>query len=228
MAIFKCQIADGMTLSRTKMSYLLADGLGPVYRGEMIQDLKKSGHFTLHYDETTQAQVKKQMDMHIRYWSTTHNEVWCRFYKALFFGHAEGVKVANAIFSSLKEDKIGMNKLVTLGSDGPNVNKTIWRELQSKIRGLEPNFRNFVDVGTCNIHVMHNGFAKGLEKYGQEMEQLIVDLFSLFKYSAARREDYKELQLNLDIEIQMFMQYSSVRWLSLGPCVSRVLSQCNH
>ena len=72
----------------------------------MIKDLKISGSFTLHYDETTQVQVKKQMDLHIRYWSETHNEVWCRFYKSLFFGHAEGVRVATAILEALKEDDI--------------------------------------------------------------------------------------------------------------------------
>ena len=72
---------------------------------------------------------------------------------------------------------------------------------------------------------MHNGFSKGLEKYGHEIEQFSVDLFSLFKYSSARREDYKNLQLSLDLELQMFQKHTSVRWLSLGPCVSRILTQ---
>ena len=95
-------------------------------------------------------------------------------YKSLFFGHAEGVRVATAILEALKEDDIPKGKLLTLGSDGPNVNKTIWRELESKIRATDPGFRNFVDVGTCFIHVMHNRFSNGLEEYGHEIEQFSV------------------------------------------------------
>lgn len=96
----------------------------------MIKDLQIQGSFTLHYDETTQVQVKKQMDLHIRYWSETHNKVLCRCYKSLFFGHAEGVRVTTVIFEDLKEDGIPKGKLLTLGGYGPNVNKTIWRELE--------------------------------------------------------------------------------------------------
>ena len=47
---------------------------------------------TSHFDETRTAQVKKQMDLTICYWSPTHNKVIVTFY-TLFFGHAEAGKV---------------------------------------------------------------------------------------------------------------------------------------
>ena len=82
-------IPADIKLSRTKVSYLLTDGMGPHFRQELIKDLCQSGSkCSLHFDETTQAQVKKQMDLRLRYWSFLHNEVWCRYYKSLFFGHA--------------------------------------------------------------------------------------------------------------------------------------------
>jgi hypothetical protein len=111
------------------------------------------------------------------------------------------------------------------GSDGPNLNKTIWRELESKIKKTGLGFGNLVDVRTCNIHVMQNGFFKGLAEYGHEIKQFTIDLFSLFKYSAARREDYRNIQFSLDLEVQIFQKHTSVRWLSLGPCVRRIVKQ---
>ena len=72
---------------------------------------------------------------------------------------------------------------------------------------------------------MHNCFEKGLAEYGHAVDQLAVDLHSLFKVSAARREDYKSVQLDLDIELHQFEQHTNVRWLSLGRCVKRIIEQ---
>ena len=82
-----------------------------------------------------------------------------------------------------------------------------------------------MDVGTCNIHIVHNSFGKGLDKYGKDAEQFVIDLHSLFKYSAARREDFRKLQLNLDVELKLFIEHSGLRWLSIGPAVRRILEQ---
>lgn len=109
--------------------------------------------------------------------SPTHNKVWCRFYKSLFFGHARGVEAVESIVKLLEHDDVPVMKLLTLESDGPNVNKTIGREMQTTLM--------------ADDHVMHNAFSKGFAQYGSDAEQLAVDLFSLFKYSAGRREDYR-------------------------------------
>ena len=94
----------------------------------------------MHFDETTTAQVKKQMDLILCNWSPTHNEVWVAYYTSLFFGHAEGAKVASRMFSQMKDDGIPMGKLIALARDGPNVNKTILNELQQVIKDDYPQF----------------------------------------------------------------------------------------
>ena len=75
----------------------------------------------------------------------------------------------------------------TLVRDGPNVNKTIVRKLGA-IKNDNPDFGGFIDLGSYVFHNVHNAFGKGLEEYGKDIEQLCVDIHSLFKYSAARRE----------------------------------------
>ena len=70
---------------------------------------------SMHFDETTTAQVKKQMDLTRRYWSPTHNEVIVTFYTyifyTLFFGHVEADKVVSRVIEQFHEDVIPMHKL---------------------------------------------------------------------------------------------------------------------
>ena len=93
------------------------------------------------------------------------------------------------------------------------------------IRHDNPEFTGLVDLGSCSIHTIHNAFGKGLEKCGKEIEQLCMDLHALFKYSAARREDFREVQIEMDLDLTYFLQHTVVRWLSIGPAVKRILEQ---
>ena len=47
----------------------------PYLRKKVVDDVNKSDLlFSMHFDETTTAQVKKQMDLTLCYWSPTYNE----------------------------------------------------------------------------------------------------------------------------------------------------------
>ena len=52
-----------------------------------------------------------------------------------------------------------------------------------------------------------------------------MDLHALFKYSAARCEDLREVQIEMDLDLTNFLQHTVVRWLSIGPAVKRILEQ---
>ena len=97
--------------------------------------------------------------------------------------------------------------------------------MNSLILEDHPEFPSLVDLGSCVIHVVHNAFGKGIEKYGKDIDQLCLDLHALFKYSAARREDFKEVQLELGLELHNFQQHTQVRWLSMGPTIDRIVEQ---
>ena len=109
------------------------------------------------------------------------------------------------------EDNIPVDKLITLVRDGPNVNKAIMRKIEQTIKDEHPEFKGFVDLGSCVLHVVHNGFSEGLEMYGKDIDQLCLDLHAIFKYNAARREDYQQLQANLGAAIETFQQHTEVR-----------------
>ena len=63
-------------MSSSKVSYLVLEATGPYFKQVVADDVKNSGSpFTLQYDETTNAQINKQLDIKIRYWSSAQSEV---------------------------------------------------------------------------------------------------------------------------------------------------------
>ena len=118
-----------------------------------------------------------------------------------------------------------MEKLATLVRDGPNVNKTIFRSVNQLIKQNHVDFQSLVDLGTCVLHTFHNAFSKGLEKFGKEVDLLCFDLHTLFKSSAARREDFRQVQADMELPINDFQQHTIVRWLSIGQAIKRILQQ---
>ena len=109
------KVTSDFSLSRTSASYIIWHYMAPYFTHQILADLMNSDlPFCVHFDETTTTQVKKQMDLTVRYWLPTHNAVWVRFYASLFFSHAEGVKVATAMYNKMQDDGIQVNKMRTL------------------------------------------------------------------------------------------------------------------
>ena len=182
-------VAHSMTMSRMKMSYLIGHGLGPYFLQKTIDDNLKSSdpYYTIHFDKTTTAQVKKQMNVLVRYFSETDGEVKVRFLKALTFGHAKAETVAIELYKTVQDLGLPLKHLLPISCDGPNVNKAIKSKLNAK---LQDNFKlKLVDTGSCQLHVVHNAFRRGVQTFGEEVENLSIDLFYFFKLSPSRREN---------------------------------------
>ncbi len=136
------QIATDYSLRSRKMSYIISHGTGYYFTNELIKDVRKAHGFTLIFDETTIAGVRKQLDIFFRYWSEMKNCACVRFYKSIMLGHATADIVSRSIIDSLKSDGVDITKMLMLGMsyfslfpciicftrvgrDNPNVNKAI-------------------------------------------------------------------------------------------------------
>ena len=215
-------IASSMALSPTKVKYLISDGLGPYFLKNMIADVGEA-YYTIHFDETTTNQVKKQMDVLLRYFSSSKGMVQVRFLRAIMLGHAYADRVSEELLDTIRDLKLPLHHLLSISCDGPNVNKSIKRQLESA--AVEGGAKGLVDIGFCTIHVVHNAFRKALDNFGEAAENLCLDLFYFFKLSSASREDYKEEQVNLELDEVNFVRHVQSRWLTLLPAVDRVISQ---
>ena len=60
-------------------------------------------------------------------------------------------------------------------------------------------------------------------RYGCSLD--VGHIHTLFKYSALRGEDFKGVQVEINLETHNFQQHTEVCWLSIGPTIQRILTQ---
>ena len=69
------KIAAGLSMRSRRLSYVISHGTGNHFTMELIKDVPKAKAFSLLFDESTTAGVRKQCDLHFRYCSETKNAV---------------------------------------------------------------------------------------------------------------------------------------------------------
>ena len=120
-------IPETFLMNSSKILYLIFKAVDPYFNTLDTEDVKKSSSlFTIHYDKTTNKQVKKQLDIKIRFWSEIDSAVKVHHLKTYLMGHGTGVLLVEKLLSSLEDNEIPLLQLQSLESDGPNVNKTVW------------------------------------------------------------------------------------------------------
>ena len=101
--------------------------------------------------------------------------------------------------------------------------EAIMRKIEQTIKDKHPEFKDLLILEAVLCMSYITVLVKDLDMYGKDIDQLCLDLHAIFKYSAARKEDYQQLQANLGADIETFQQHTKVRWLSIGPPIRRVL-----
>lgn len=221
-AMFVGAVPDNFHLGRTKLTYLITEALGPYFRDELISDLNNSP-YSLLYDETTNNAGKKELQLVLRYWSDKQRQVVCKYLKSIFLGHATANVISEEIKNALDSLSLHKRNMIMIGSDGPNVNKKVWRTINDEL--IEERGHGLIDVGTCNLHTVHNAFLRGLEEFGETGTDLVTDVYQFFKKYPSRWEDFENVQNKVGSPKHRFLKHVSSRWLTLGSATQRLLEQ---
>ena len=193
-------IARNVTIGPSKMFYMVSYRLGSYFRQMIIKDIVEgNSYFTLHFNETISAQTKKQMDLMVCYWSEREHVVKVKYTISIMFGHAKSDTVVDKMLQTLEELALPLRLMLSLGMDGPSVDKSILNKL-NKIK-TQKGFKELISFPTsCLIHVCHNSCRKGLSKYGINAEKLCISLFYFFSKSSCRHADLFEMEESLGLE----------------------------
>ena len=110
------------------------------------------------------------------------------------FGRAKGKDLAQALLDTISEKgyEIPLNQLLFLRSDGPNVNKTVHKYTNDHMK--EIGLHGLVKFHPCPLHIVHNGFRKGLTVFGERAEELALDLFQWFRTHTCQKEDRQHVR----------------------------------
>ena len=77
--MFDCETASKFHMSRTKISYLITEGLSPFFIEDLKKDIRDS-FYSLLFDETTNNESEKELQIMIRYWPKLKNEIVTRHF----------------------------------------------------------------------------------------------------------------------------------------------------
>jgi hypothetical protein len=97
-----------------------------------VKEIQQSSSpfFTINFDETTTSQVKKQLDIHVGYWSEFGKAVIV-YLESVFLGHADADTIVKSIMEFL-ENNLQHHNLLHFSMDGPAVNIAILRKITAQ------------------------------------------------------------------------------------------------
>ena len=73
-----------------------------LFNSLMVKDITNSQTpYSTHFDETTNNQGHKQLDIKIKYWSNNQNKIVIHNLRTYFMGHATGQQHVDKFVSSL-------------------------------------------------------------------------------------------------------------------------------
>lgn len=182
-------IASAMQLKEKKVAYVLKHGIAKHFEECLVKDIADGAKITLAFDETTNIQTKRQLDMYARYWSKEFNLVTCRYLKSVFLSHATADIIFKELLEAISDFNIPLNKILCLSMDNPNVNKSVFKKLSEEI-GQDL----LLPIGTSNLHVANNAFKTFLMALNLNFDEFSNDLYFFLKNSAVRKDDFKSME----------------------------------
>ena len=187
------------------MSYLITFGIAPVLEENLVKTIKDRDAYVLMFDEAFNGVLQlDQMDLAVRFWHA--DQISNRYLGSQFMDHTRAVDLVEAF----KEGgaKLDSAKLLLVGMDGPNVNVKMVKVLKEDRQQTDPNMPELLEIGVCNLHVLHAALKTGLKETGWEIDKLLRSLHWLFHDSFGRRREFTEMTHSTVFP----MNFCATRW----------------
>ena len=162
--------------------------------GVLFEEIKNDmidAPYTVKFYESTTSQVKKQLDIYVRYWSKIYDQVVNGYGGSCFIGHCTVGDLLKHVQRLLKSLILKESFLLHVRIDGPNVNLKFEKELEAVLKSVHDAV--ILRLGTCSLHPVYLAFKKRLVKLNFPFATFFIDLRFFFKFSSTRREDYKDI-----------------------------------
>lgn len=180
------QIAAQFACGESKCSYLCSFGLAPHFKSLTLSSVLTQRAYVILFDESLNRFLQsKQMDLHVRLWDGA--VVKTKYIGSEFMGHSTALDVVDKMTNQLSE--IGVNNLIQISMDGPNVNWKVFDILQKSVQ--KDVGKSLVNIGLCGLSrliVDHVRSVGGLNQVGITKELLLSAARARQKYWTKRRE----------------------------------------
>ena len=154
------QIASEFQMSGTKLSYLINFDMAPHFRQLLVDEINCCSFFTMSFDESLNKVTQtSQMDLTVRFWNTTENQVSARYWDSKFLGYTRVDNVLAKFNDSMRT--LDPNNMIQVSMDGPSTN---WKFIESLKRYRLANERSqLIKIGSCGLYIIHGAYKTGAE-----------------------------------------------------------------
>ena len=215
------KIAEAYSCARTKTAAIVTHALAPTLREEVVR-VCRSSPFTILCDGGNDKFDKKYFAVLVRYWDNQVHHVVTRFLAMPVCNRATAANMFDALNTVMEEHDIPWENVVGYASDTANVMVGAHNSVLSRVRAKQPHV---FSLG-CLCHLANLCSVAALKTLPVAVDDLLIDIFYHFKYSAKRWEAFSEIQAEFDdIRPLRVLKHSTTRWLSLLRCLKRLLDQ---
>lgn len=216
------EIAQKITLCRTKGQAVVKQILGPQCKETLVERLKTPGKFfSSVIDETTDITVKKQCALSVISFNDTTNTVETNFFDLYEVESGTGENLCTEMLNKFREQNIPLENLVGFAADTTNAMVGAHNSVFTHLKDEIPN----IACVKCSAHSIHLVASKACLKLPRSIEDMLRNIGAHFSRSSQRKSRLTEIQKFFDEEIHTILSPCTTRWLSLKPCVDRVLEQ---
>ncbi|XP_049294373.1 uncharacterized protein LOC125769620 [Anopheles funestus] len=199
----------GFSLYRQKMTDMVNYAIGPFFRDLFLKDVRGE-YYSLLFDETEGNNRLKEMEVTVKYFSSHLTKLMFFHLDSAFLGKATAEILLGKILEGLEAAKLPLEHLVMISKDGPKVNQSLERKINSKLM-RERGFQ-LVDTGSCPAHIIHNAVKYALKEFGIEVSELAKVVYYYFDVPS-RWEEFKK---NCKKKPKKFVKFVETRWVMLG------------
>lgn len=106
--------------------------------------------------------------------------------------HFLGLATADILYSEFELccSILAKERITQLSMDWPNVNWKVFSDLSEDINTSTQDGKKLYNVGSCELHVMHNAIEDGYKETGWNIEHCVNALYWLFHDSPTHRVDF--------------------------------------
>lgn len=218
------ETAKNLKCGKTKTEAIINGVIAPHTITKIIETLRNISCISVATDASNHG-ADKMFPILIQYFNWNGNGIETKILDLQTLPNETSLSIANLIYETLNTHLL-IPKCVAFIGDNANVNfggvnrkpgENVFTRLKESLEK-----ENLIGVG-CPAHIMHNSLRNGVDLMKLDIESIILKIFNYFSVYTVRTEALKEFCDYVDINYQPLLRHSKTRWLSLFPCLERIL-----
>lgn len=221
------KVGKNISCARTKVEAIVNGVLSGHSIETILQDLKNIPFFSIGTDSSNHGSLK-MFPLIVQFFDPDKGGIVVRLLNVKETKNETSETIATMITEELdKHDGQNLRKkLIALGGDNINTNfgglkrkegNNVFTHLRKEVN------EHLVGIG-CPGHILHNSVHHGLDRFGSfDIESIVGKILKHFSIYTVRTNELKGFCDFVEIEYRVLLSHVITRWLSLAPCIDRIL-----